>query len=72
MENEILNKIININKKIEEFAASHSDDDALIDEIKNLCNDNNFKSEKYIKEYFKDKVNLDRTLRVGIVGRVKS
>ena len=72
MENEILNKIININKKIEEFASSHSDDDALIDEIKNLCNDNNFKSEKYIKEYFKDKVNLDRTLRVGIVGRVKS
>lgn len=72
MENDILNKIININKKIEEFAASHSDDDALIDEIKNLCNDNNFKSEKYIKEYFKDKVNLDRTLRVGIVGRVKS
>lgn len=72
MENEILNKIININKKIEEFAASHSDDDALIDEIKNLCNDNNFKSEKYIKEYFKDKVNLDRTLRVGIVGIVKS
>lgn len=72
MENEILNKIININKKIEEFAASHSDDDALIDEIKNLCNDNDFKSEKYIKEYFKDKVNLDRTLRVGIVGRVKS
>ncbi|WP_158639874.1 dynamin family protein [Brachyspira aalborgi] len=43
-----------------------------MDEIKNLCNDNNFKSEKYIKEYFKDKVNLDRTLRVGIVGRVKS
>lgn len=72
MENEILNKIININKKIEEFAASHSDDDALIDEIKNLCNDNNFKSEKYIKEYFKDKINLDRTLRVGIVGIVKS
>lgn len=72
MENDILNKIININKKIEEFAASHSDDDALIDEIKNLCNDNNFKSEKYIKEYFKDKVNLDRTLRVGIVGIVKS
>ena len=72
MENEILNKIININKKIEEFAASHSDDDALIDEIKNLCNDNDFKSEEYIIEYFKDKVNLDRTLRVGIVGRVKS
>lgn len=72
MENEILNKIININKKIEEFAASHSDDDALIDEIKNLCNDNDFKSEEYIIEYFKDKVNPDRTLRVGIVGRVKS
>lgn len=72
MENEILNKIININKKIEEFAASHNDDNALVDEIKNLCNDNDFKSEKYIIEYFKDKVNLDRTLRVGIVGRVKS
>ena len=72
MENEILNKIININKKIEEFAASHNDDNALVDEIKNLCNDNDFKSEKYIIEYFNDKVNLDRTLRVGIVGRVKS
>ena len=72
MENDILNKIININKKIEEFAASHNDDDALMDEIKNLCNDNDFKSEEYIIEYFKDKVNLDRTLRVGIVGRVKS
>ena len=72
MENDILNKIININKKIEEFAASHNDDNALEDEIKNLCNDNDFKSEKYIIEYFNDKVNLDRTLRVGIVGEVKS
>ena len=72
MENEILNKIININKKIEEFAASHNDDNALVDEIKNLCNYKDFKSEEYIIEYFNDKVNLDRTLRVGIVGRVKS
>lgn len=72
MEKDILNNIINIKKKIDKFSDSHNDDYALVDEITNLCNDNNFRSEEYIIKEFEDKVDLDRTLRVGIVGRVKS
>lgn len=72
MNEEVLNNIINIKKKIDKFSGSHNDDDALVDEITNLCNDNNFRSEEYIIKEFEDNVNLDRTLRVGIVGRVKS
>lgn len=72
MNEDVLNNIINIKKKIDKFSGSHNDDDALVDEITNLCNDNNFRSEEYIIKEFEDNVNLDRTLRVGIVGRVKS
>lgn len=72
MNEDVLNNIINIKKKIDKFSGSHNDDDALVDEITNLCNDNNFRSEEYIIKEFEDNVDLDRTLRVGIVGRVKS
>ena len=72
LNNDVLNNIINIKKKIDKFSDSHNDDDALVDEITNLCNDNNFKSEEYIIKEFEDNVDLNRTLRVGIVGRVKS
>lgn len=69
---EILDEIIKIKQNIDKFAASHNDDIALVDEITNKCAEYDFKSEEYIKDYFYDKVDPDRTLRVGIVGRVNS
>lgn len=69
---EILDEIIKIKQNIDKFAASHNDDIALVDEITNKCAEYDFKSEEYIKDYFYDKVDPDRTLRVGIVGRVKA
>lgn len=69
---EILDEIIKIKQNIDKFLDSHSDEGALVDEITKLCAEHDFKSEKYIEDYFYDKVDPDRTLRVGIVGRVKA
>lgn len=69
---EIKNKIIDIKKSIDRLADIHNDDIEFVDTIKNISSEYKFGSIESIENYFNDKVNTDRTLRVGIVGRVKS
>ena len=69
---DVKNKIIDIKKAIDKLADKHSDDIEFVDTIKNISNEYKFGSIESIENYFNDKVNTDRTLRVGIVGRVKA
>lgn len=69
---DVKNKIIDIKKSIDKLADKHSDDTGFVDTIKNISNEYKFGSIESIENYFNDKVNTDRTLRVGIVGRVKA
>ena len=69
---DVKNKILNIKKEIDKLADLYNDDIEFVDTIKNISSDNKFGSIESIENYFNDKINIDRTLRVGIVGRVKA
>ena len=69
---EVLQNILKIQDNIDKIKEKYKDDAEFIDEIETSCYKSLFKGKKRIEEDFKEQVNTDRNIRVGIVGRVKA
>ena len=69
---EILENILKIQDNIDKLKEKYKDDLEFVDEIETSCYKSLFKGKNRIEEDFKEQVNTDRNIRVGIVGRVKA
>lgn len=69
---EVLKNILKIQNNIDKLKEKYKDDLEFIDEIETSCYKSLFKGKNRIEEDFKEQVNTDRNIRVGIVGRVKA
>lgn len=72
MSNEILDKICNVRKQFDDLISRHSDDESFTDALKSICDENGFPDGEEISHQYNDDTDMDRLLRIGIVGRVKA
>ena len=68
----VFNNILKIQENIDDIKNKYEDDSEFKDKINTVCYDTIFKGKYSIEEYFKDQIDTDRNIRLGIVGRVKA
>lgn len=71
-ENSVVEKICAIRKEFDKLMSSHADDTGFADSISAALNEHEMLTEEEIKSEYAKNHDLDRLLRIGIVGAVKA
>lgn len=71
-ENSVVEKIITIREQFEKLMASHADDTGFADSVSAALSEHEMPTVEEIRSEYDKNKNLDRLLRIGIVGAVKA